>query len=73
MAKFYDVPVHWKDGSVTQGRGVGNNAAWKCKCKQILLGPHEALYRIEPCPGCEKTFRIVRGRKPKYVDHVQET
>ena len=73
MAKFYEVPVYWKDGSQTQGIGVGNNAAWNCACGQVLLGPHEGLYSIDPCPGCKRTFRIVRGQQPKFVDHVKET
>ncbi len=72
MASFYDVPILWQDGSETTGRGVGNNAAWICVCKEVLLGPHEALYRIDSCPGCDRRFRIVRGTKPLFVDHVEE-
>lgn len=73
MAKFYEVPVHWRDGSQTKGLGVGNNAAWNCVCGQVLLGPHEGLYPIDHCPGCERTFKIIRGQKPRFVDNVQET
>lgn len=71
MADFYDIQVHWKTGRITSGRGVGNNAAWICECKQVLLGPHEDMYAIPPC-HCGKRFRIVRGRKPKYVAKVIE-
>ena len=72
MAHFYDVPVHWQNRPPTLGRGVGNNAAWVCVCGQVLLGPHEGIYAIEPCPGCGRTFRIVRGQQPQFVDHVEE-
>jgi hypothetical protein len=73
MTKFYDVRVHWKKGALTIGRGVGNNAAWKCPCGEILLGPHEDLYAIPECPGCGRTFRIVRGKKPNFVAKILET
>ena len=72
MARYYDVPVHWKNGRQTKGRGVGNNAAWQCVCEQVLLGPHEDLYPIDPCPECGRSFRIARGKRPQYVDHVEE-
>ncbi len=72
MAKLYDVPVHWKKGPPTQGRGVGNNAAWRCKCGGVLLGPHEGLYRVPPCPCCGLKFKIVRGKRPQFVDRVIE-
>ncbi len=39
MAAFYNVPVVWLDGTQTRGRGVGNNAAWLCKCGEVLLAP----------------------------------
>ena len=72
MAKFYDVVVRWKDGTTTQGRGIGNNAAWQCRCGGVLLGPHEALYAIPPCPACGQKFKIVRGKHPQFVDRVVE-
>jgi len=72
MANFYDVTVVWKDGSKTQGRGIGNNAAWQCRCGTVLLGPHEDLYKIPPCPDCGLMFRIVRGNDPQFVDRVME-
>jgi hypothetical protein len=71
MAQFYDVAVYWKDKSTTQGRGIGNNAAWQCICGRILLGPHEGLYQMPPCP-CGRKFRIVRGKRPQFVDRVIE-
>lgn len=73
MAKFYEVPIHWRNGSQTKGLAVGNNAAWNCCCGQILLVPHEGMYQIAPCPDCQRTFRIIRGQKPKFVDRVEET
>lgn len=73
MASFYPVPGVWSDGSGTEGRAVGNNAAWTCRCGEVLLGPHEGLYPIAPCPGCERTFRIVRGTAPRHVERVAET
>jgi hypothetical protein len=73
MADFYAVPVVWRDGTRTTGRGVGNNAAWLCKCGEVLLGPHEGMYPIDPCPGCGKEFRIVRGTAPQHVDRVEQT
>ena len=72
MASYYDVPIHWKTGKSTKGRGIGNNAAWQCSCKQILLGLHEDCFPIDACPECGRRFRIVRGKKPHYVDHVEE-
>jgi len=72
MANFYDVAVHWKDKSVSEGRGIGNNAAWLCQCRRVLLGPLEDLYQMPPCP-CGKKFRIVRGQRPRFVAKVIET
>lgn len=46
MAKFYEVPIFWKDRSETNGLGVGNNAAWNCVCGQVLLGPHEGFTQL---------------------------
>lgn len=71
MAQFYDVPVVWKSKSATQGRGIGNNAAWQCTCGRVLLGPHEDLYKIPPCV-CGRKFRIVRGKRPQFVARVVE-
>lgn len=72
MAKFYPVEVHWKRGSSTAGRGIGNNVAWTCHCGEILLGPHEDLYKIPDCPGCGRKFRVLRGSKPNFVAKVRE-
>ncbi len=72
MAKFYDVCVQWKDKPETKGRAIGNNVAWLCKCNEILLGPHEKLYRVPECPGCGRKFRVVRGKKPQFVARVTE-
>ena len=72
MARFYDVPVLWKDKALTQGRGIGNNAAWLCLCKRVLLGPHEDLYKIPPC-ACGRRFRIIRGKRPQLVAKVIES
>ena len=69
MARFYDVPVEWKKGPATKGRGIGNNAAWTWKCGEVLLGPYEGLYAIPPC-SCGNKFRIVRGKRPRFVDRV---
>lgn len=71
---FYDVPVHWQDGTEAVGRGVGNNAAWTCKCGEILLGPHEGLYQIDPCPNsdCQRSYQIRRGEQPHFVSLVEE-
>lgn len=72
MAKFYDVPIKWCDEKETKGRGIGNNAAWKCRCGEIMLGPY--LYKIPDCPNqnCERRFLVVRGTRPRFVDHVEE-
>ncbi len=72
VARYYDVIVHWKDGRRTKGRGVGNNAAWLCDCGEVLLGPHEDMFPIDPCPKCGLSFKIVRGKYPRYVDHVKQ-
>ena len=72
MATYYTVPVHWRDGSKSDGRGIGNNAAWTCRCGGVLLGPHEGLYGVPPCPGCGRTFRVHRGQAPQFVSRVQE-
>ena len=72
MASFYDVKVIWKTKKPTQGRGIGNNAAWLCSCGEILLGPHEDLFSVDPCPKCGVSFRVIRGTPPQFVDHVRE-
>jgi hypothetical protein len=72
MARFYRVPVIWLDETETDGRGIGNNAAWLCQCGELLLGPHEAMYDVPPCPGCGNRFRIVQGVGPQYVDRVEQ-
>ena len=71
MADFYAVPVIWHAGTQTVGRAVGNNAAWLFTCGEILLGPHEDMYQIDPCPGCGNRFRIVRGVDPQFVERVE--
>src|SRR5258707_966915 len=53
-------------------RIVANTAAWRCKCGGVLLGPHEGLYRVPPCPCCGLKFKIVRGKRPQFVDRVIE-
>lgn len=73
MARFYNVVVVWQDGTETSGRAVGNNAAWLCKCGEVLLGPHEGLYGIDPCPRCRRRYRIARGVAPQFVGRVEET
>ena len=73
MADFYNVPVRFLSGRESAGRGVGNNAAWICECGEILLGPHEGMYQIDPCPSCARTYRIHRGEAPEFVDRVEET
>lgn len=71
MARFYDVQVRWKDGMTSAGTGIGNNAAWQCRCRRILLGPHEDLYLVPPC-SCGRSFRIVRGKRPQFVARIEE-
>ncbi len=72
MAQFYSVEVRFKDGSSGEARGIGNNAAWLCRCKEVLVGPHEDMYLMPACPRCERKFRIMRGTKPRYVSLVKE-
>jgi len=71
MAQFYDVPILWKDKSTTQGRGIGNNAAWLCRCGLVLVGPHEGSIQnaalplwseIQNCPRQTPTLRWKGGR-----------
>ena len=73
MARFYeDVPVQWKEGDVTHGRGLGNHVAWMCKCNHLMLAPHEELYFVPACPTCSRKFRVLKGKKPRYVKRVIE-
>lgn len=72
MARYYDVSVKWREGPETRGRGIGNNAAWVCKCREVLLGPYEERYQIPPCPKCGRQFRIVKGPAPRFVAFVEE-
>ncbi len=72
MAAFYDVPIRFRDGSEAIGRGVGNNAAWICACGDVLLGPHEDIYQIDPCPNCGRVYTISRGEAPHFVGNVEE-
>ena len=46
--------------------------AWQCKCDAVLIGPHDDLYAIPPCPKCGRRFRIHRGEKPQFVARVEE-
>ncbi len=64
MADFYDIQVHWKTGRITSGRGVGNNAAWICECKELSAGTARGYVCDSSYAG--KPFQL-RGRKPKYV------
>jgi len=73
MARFYeDVPIEWKDGETTYGRGLGNHVAWRCKCDHLMLAPHEELYFVPACPTCGRKFRVLKGKKPRYVKRVIE-
>jgi hypothetical protein len=72
MAKFYSANVVFKSGTTAQATCVGNNAAWVCLCGSPLLGPHEDIYPIDPCPRCSRTYKIHRGARPSYVRLVEE-
>ena len=73
MAKFYeDVPIQWKEGDETRGRGLGNHVAWVCKCEHLMLAPHEELYFVPACPTCGRKFRVIKGKRPRYVKRVIE-
>jgi hypothetical protein len=67
-----DVPIQWKEGEETYGRALGNHVAWMCKCDHLMLGPHEELYFVPACPTCGRKFRILKGKKPRYVKRVIE-
>jgi len=72
MASFLEAPMIWWNGHKTKARCVENNAAWLCSCGEAVLGPHEGMYPINPCPVCDKSVRVIRGEKPQYVDRVEE-
>jgi hypothetical protein len=72
MAKYYSAPAKMKNGTVGQATCIGNNAAWTCPCGTTLLGPHEAIYLVDPCPTCSRNFRVRRGAKPQFVSMVEE-
>ena len=73
MARFYEnVPIQWKEGDETTGRGLGNHVAWMCKCNNLMLAPHEELYFVPACPTCGRKFRVLKGKKPRYVKRVIE-
>jgi len=73
MARFYeDVPIQWKEGETSYGRGLGNHVAWRCKCDHLMLAPHEELYFVPACPTCGRKFRVLKGKKPRYVKRVIE-
>jgi hypothetical protein len=73
MARFYeDVPIQWKEGDESRGRGLGNHVAWMCKCNNLMLAPHEELYFVPACPTCGRKFRVLKGKKPRYVKRVIE-
>jgi hypothetical protein len=71
MADFYTVPVSWTDGSQAQGRALGNNVAWLCKCNEILIGT--SMYVPPHCPICNRKYKIAKGEKPQYIATIQET
>jgi len=70
VASFYNLTVVFKDGSKAPARGVGNNAAWACKCGEILLGP--TIYPIDPCPGCERKYVVVASGGKPAISQVEE-
>jgi hypothetical protein len=71
MASFHEVQLVWAVGQPGTARAVGNNAAWRCVCGEVLLGP--TLYRIPPCPGCGRCFEVVPRAAPgSDVDYVRQ-
>lgn len=71
MANYFETPIHWLDGTASEGRGLGNNVPWRCKCGETLLATY--VYQPPPCPGCHRRFEVVRGESPRYVARVKET
>ena len=71
MADFYEVDMIWRDGRKGKARAVGNNAAWLCRCGEVLLGPTQ--WAIGPCHNCGKQFKVLpmAGAGTK-VDRVEE-
>lgn len=55
-ARRRDVPVEWIDGKRGTGKALGNNAAWVCKCGDLMLGT--TAYAGDPCQ-CGRRFVLV--------------
>lgn len=70
MAKYYETPIRWLDGTSSEGRGLGNNAAWRCKCGETLLAT--TRYQQPRCPGCHRVFKAKRGEAPQYISGIDE-
>ena len=73
---LFKITVSFKDGSKTEARAEGNNAAWDCKCDNHppLIGRcyyqfNDTCYTV--CPDCGRKYRVSRDAK-KRSDAVTE-
>ena len=71
MASYYEVPVSWLDSTKSEGRGLGNNVAWRCKCGETLLATSQ-YSPPPPCPGCHRRYELKFLKKGGKIDSVSE-
>ena len=70
------IEVSFSDGSKGEARCEGNNAAWLCKCEDVLplLGrcfPPDPL-PVTVCPKCSRKFKLLVGidERPSAVQEI---
>lgn len=74
--KFTSIPVNFIDGKESLARAEGNNASWKCSCKDELplLGRCYFQYGHDChtiCPVCGRKYRVL-GDEKKRAESVIE-
>lgn len=65
-----EVPVNFLDETKTKARAEGNNAAWMCVCKTLLIGRSYFAYGHKPftvCPSCSRIYRVSGNVKKQAV------
>lgn len=69
------VAVRFSDGTSSHGKAEGNNAAWPCRCGELLVG--RCYYQFgdtcyTECPNCGTRFRVSGDEKKRAVEIVEE-
>ena len=70
------VKVAFLDGTLSQGKAEGNNAAWRCECGELLVG--RCYYQFGDnchtrCDSCGRSYRVAGDDKRKAVMVAEES